>query len=518
MRAPDRLVPLVAALAAAVFLGSAADAGPAAQAGGAAPPPPAAAGRAGDAVVVSAAVSLTEALDTLAREFERERGIPVLVNFGASNILARQIAEGAPVDLFISADPDQMRVAEAAGRLVPGSQVPLLSNRLVVLVPPDGARSIHAVGDLLSPSVRRIAAGDPTAVPAGAYTRRYLESLGLWSALAPKIVPGVSVRAALAAIDAGEVDAAFVYRTDAAVARRAVMAFEVPAGQAPPIIYPAALIAGARHPAAARDLLEYLQGPASMAVFERHGFIPAPAPPPAPPELAAPAPGAGAQPALDWAALWQIGRFTVLVALAATALMLPPAIALAWLLARGRFHGKVILETLVSLPLVLPPVATGVILLDLLGRRGPFGAILANGGIDIVFTWKAVVLAMAAMGFPLVVRTARTGFEQVTRRYEQVAETLGAGPLRVFFTISLPLASRNVVAGGLLGFSRALGEFGATIVVAGSLPGRTRTIAVAMFNFIETGRDAQAGVLLLVSVAIAFAAVWLSNVLARGQG
>lgn len=197
--------------------------------------------------------------------------------------------------------------------------------------------------------------------------------------------------------------------------------------------------------------------------------------------------------------------------------MVPPAIVVAWILARRRFPGKVILETIVSLPLVLPPVATGLILLRLLGRRGPLGAMLASGGIDVVFTWKAVVLAMAIMGFPLVVRTARAGFEQVTRRYEQVAETLGAGPARVFFSISLPLASRNVLAGALLGFSRALGEFGATIVVAGSLPGRTRTLAVAIFGYVETGRDAQAMVLLAVSVVIAFTAVWLSNLLVKGQ-
>ena len=221
---------------------------------------------------------------------------------------------------------------------------------------------------------------------------------------------------------------------------------------------------------------------------------------------------------MDWSSLWRVGSFTIGVALGATVLMLPPGILLAWLLARRRFPGKLVLETLVSLPLVLPPVATGLVLLYVLGRKGPFGAVLSSGGVDIVFTWKAVVAAMAVMGFPLVVRTARAGFEQVTRRYEQVAETLGAGPARVFFTISLPLASRDVLAGALLGFSRALGEFGATIVVAGSVPGRTRTIAVAMFNDIETGQDAQAGLLLGASVAIAFSAVWVSNVLVRGRG
>jgi molybdate transport system permease protein len=211
----------------------------------------------------------------------------------------------------------------------------------------------------------------------------------------------------------------------------------------------------------------------------------------------------------------EIIRFTVAVALAATALMLPPGVALAWLLARGRFPGKALLETLVTLPLVLPPVATGFILLRLLARTGPLGAALERAGIGVIFTWKAVLLAMAVMGLPLVVRTARAGFEQITRRYEQMAETLGAGPWRVFFTVSLPLASRTVLAGALLGFSRALGEFGATIVIAGNIPGETQTVAVAMFGYLETGRDGDAGWLLLASLVISFASVWLSNRLAQ---
>ena len=175
----------------------------------------------------------------------------------------------------------------------------------------------------------------------------------------------------------------------------------------------------------------------------------------------------------------EIARFTAAAALAATLLMLVPGVALAWVLARRRFPGKAVVEALVSLPLVIPPVATGLVLLWLLGRRGPVGRLLEPLGVEIVFTPLAVVIAMAVMGLPLLVRTARPGFEQVTRRYEQIAETLGAGPWRVFATITLPLAARNILAGALLGFSRALGEFGATIVVAGSIPGRTRTLGLA---------------------------------------
>lgn len=216
--------------------------------------------------------------------------------------------------------------------------------------------------------------------------------------------------------------------------------------------------------------------------------------------------------------VWQITWFTIATALAATVIMIPPGLLLAWVLARGRFRGRVLLDTFVSLPLVMPPVATGLLLLMLIAPRGPLGGLLARAGIEVVFTWKAVVLAMAVMGLPLFVRTARSGFEQVDRRYESVAATLGAAPLRVFFTISLPLAAPAVSAATVLGFARAIGEFGATIMIAGSIPGATRTLSVAIYSFAETGRDREAAVLLAISAAIAFAALWLSTRMASRHG
>lgn len=215
---------------------------------------------------------------------------------------------------------------------------------------------------------------------------------------------------------------------------------------------------------------------------------------------------------------WRITWFTLLTASVATLLMLPPGLLLAWLLARGRFRGRVLLETLVSLPLVMPPVATGLVLLLLVAPRGLLGRLLADAGIEVVFTWKAVVLAMAVMGLPLLVRTARVGFEQVDRRYEAAASTLGASPLRVFFTITLPLSLPAVVAGAVIGFARALGEFGATIMIAGSIPGATRTLAVAIYSFAETGRDGEAALLVAISGSIAFLALWLANWLTSRAG
>jgi len=213
--------------------------------------------------------------------------------------------------------------------------------------------------------------------------------------------------------------------------------------------------------------------------------------------------------------LWHITWFTAATAVGATLLVLPFGVAVAWLLARRSFPGKTLIETAVSLPLVVPPVATGLILLKVFGPRGPVGGTLAAIGIDVIFTWKAVVLAMAVMGFPLLVRTVIAGFEQIDRRYEQIASTLGARPMRVFITISLPLAGRAIFAGAMLALARALGEFGATIMVAGSIPGRTRTIPVAIFSFTETGRDGDAVRLMLVSVTLAFAALLAANRLTR---
>jgi molybdate transport system permease protein len=167
---------------------------------------------------------------------------------------------------------------------------------------------------------------------------------------------------------------------------------------------------------------------------------------------------------------------------------------------------------------VLPPVATGLILLLLFSPRGPIGRLLGAIGIEIVFTWRAVVLAMTVMGLPLFVRTVRAGIEQVDRRYEAMAATLGATPLRVFFSVTVPLAYPALAAGAVLGFARAVGEFGATIMIAGSIPGVTRTLPVALYSFAETGRDRDALVLLGISAAIAAAALWIANAVSARAG
>ncbi len=212
---------------------------------------------------------------------------------------------------------------------------------------------------------------------------------------------------------------------------------------------------------------------------------------------------------------WQILGLTLRTAALATLLIVPPGLAVAWLLARRRWRGKPLVETLVALPLVMPPVATGLILLELFGRRGPAGGVLHRLGLDVVFTWRAVVLAMMVMSFPLLVRAARVAFEEVDPRLEQIARTLGARDPRVFVTITLPLAARGILSGVLLAFARAIGEFGATILVAGNIPGRTTTLSLAIYNLVQLGRDTDAFRLLAIAVVIAFAAVWTTETFLR---
>ncbi len=213
---------------------------------------------------------------------------------------------------------------------------------------------------------------------------------------------------------------------------------------------------------------------------------------------------------------WQIVWFTAWVSALSTVIILPFGLALAWVLARRDWPGKSLVETFVTLPLVMPPVATGLILLKLFGRRGAIGGFLHNQlHLDVIFTWRAVLLALSVMSMPLLVRAARVAFEEVNPRLEQIARTLGAGGLRVFFTVTLPLAVRGVIGGMLLAFARALGEFGATIMVAGNIPGKTSTLSLAIFENVQLGDDPRAFRLLGVSVILAFTAVWCSEFFLR---
>jgi molybdate transport system permease protein len=211
----------------------------------------------------------------------------------------------------------------------------------------------------------------------------------------------------------------------------------------------------------------------------------------------------------------EVVLLTLEVAALSTVLIFPLGLGAALALSRYRGPGHGVLETILSLPLILPPTAVGLLLLEALSLRSPLGGWLAARGVEIVFTWRAVVLATAVMSFPLLVRSARTAFEEVDPRLIGLARTLGCGPAAAFFRVTLPLAGRGVLAGTVLAFARALGEFGATVMVAGNIPGRTRTLALAIFHDNQVGRDDRAAVLAGVTAALAFVALWTTERLTR---
>ncbi len=211
----------------------------------------------------------------------------------------------------------------------------------------------------------------------------------------------------------------------------------------------------------------------------------------------------------------QVVFFTLRMAALGTVLILGPGVAIALVLARYQGPGKAALETVLSLPLVLPPTAVGIFLLGALARRGLLGSWLAKWGIEIVFTWKAVLLAMMVMSFPLLVRSARTAFEEVDPRLVGMARVLGCGPLAAFLRVTLPLAWRGVLGGTVLAFSRALGEFGATVMIAGNIPSRTRTLSLAIFHDSQIGRDDRAQLLAVITVVLAFGTLWTAEFITR---
>jgi molybdate transport system substrate-binding protein len=223
-------------------------------------------------LTVFAAASLTDSLKQIGADYKKQTGQAVDFNFEASSMLARQIQEGAPADIFFSADETQMdRLAEKS-LIDPATRHDRLGNTLVVVVPAESTLEIHSAGDLTQNAVKQIALADPKAVPAGVYAKAWLKKLQLWDAVAPKIVPTENVRAALAAVASGNVDAGVVYKTDAAISKRVKIAYEVPRADGPDIRYPVAMVKGIQQPDAARAFLKYLDSDDAANVFKKFGF------------------------------------------------------------------------------------------------------------------------------------------------------------------------------------------------------------------------------------------------------
>ncbi|MSR36957.1 MAG: molybdate ABC transporter permease subunit [Gemmatimonadetes bacterium] len=463
-----------------------------------------------DPILVLAAASLTDALPAVAKLWEATGGAPVQFSFAATSRLAPLAIQGN-ADLFISADQEWMDwVVERAGARVE-DVVPLLGNSLVVAVPAGTTAPPRTLADLAS--LPRLALAGET-VPAGRYARAALEAAGVWDSVAERVVRGESVRSTLEWVARGEAAAGIVYRTDVPVTPGVELAFEIPAAMSPAIVYPGVVLANAPNPAAAAGFLAFLGTAPVQDVFAAAGFDPVgrpPAAPPTPQVTGAPI----AEPIADPASAIML---SLVVGLAATLLGLVPSVLLGRLLARREFPGKTVVSTLILMPLVLPPVVTGFLLLSLLGTRGTFGPALAAMGISVPFTLIAPIVAAVVVGLPFYVLSARGAFEAVDARLEEVSWTLGVRPRATFFLVALPLAVPGIAAGAVLAFARALGEFGATIVLAGNVEGRTRTIPLAVYSLLESPGGSQAAWLLAgASVLLSLLALAGFEVLSRRQ-
>ena len=456
-------------------------------------------------LLVLAAASLTDVLPAVAAAWVSQGGTEVRFSFDATSRLAPQAVEGAPADLFFSADQTWMDWLEERGGIQEGTVRDFLGNSLVVVVPP-GRSALSGPRDLLR--LGRVALAGEN-VPAGRYAQEALETLGLWEGLAGRVVRGGSVRGALEWVRRGEVDAGVVYRTDALAQPSVTVAFTIPPEAYREVRYPAAVLAGSRRPRSAEAFLAFAAGPVGRDIFREAGFqvreaAAAPAPT-GPPVASLPDPVSAV-------------RLSLVVALLATLAGLAPAVGLGWVLARREFRGKALVSTLVFAPLVLPPVVTGFLLLSLVGSQSPVGRALAATGVAIPFTLVGAALAAFVVGLPLYVLSVRGAFEAVDPHYEELSWTLGVPPRDTFRRISLPLALPGIAAGAVLAFARALGEFGATVVLAGNVEGSTRTIALAVYTLLESpsGR-ATTWVLVGASVVLSLLALLGYEALNRRQ-
>ena len=222
---------------------------------------------------VYAAASLSDALKELSVNYEKQTGDRLVFNLGASSTLARQIQEGAPADVFFSADEEKMDALERKGLLLAGTRKSLLSNSLVIIVPTDASQRLNSALDLTNAAIARIAIAEPRSVPAGIYARQYLSKLGLWDKLVDRCVPTENVRAALAAVESGNADAGIVYETDARISKKVRVAYEVPVAEGPKISYPVAVLQDSKHADGAKQFITHLASDAALQVFRKYGFL-----------------------------------------------------------------------------------------------------------------------------------------------------------------------------------------------------------------------------------------------------
>ena len=454
---------------------------------------------------VLAASSLTDALERVAEQYRTDTGssLPVL-GFASSQRLARQVVEGVPADIVATAHPDWMDYLIEEGAVASWATQELLHNEMVVAALDSSTLTAASLSDLQGAGFERLGIANEW-VPAGMYAREVLEHSGVFDSLQSKFIVAASAQATVELGIMNEVDAVFVYRTDVVAEPRLRLLFPMDASAHSPIQYPFALTDQGMSSPEARAFFEYLMSPSAQALFEQYGFSKG--------EFDFLSPPSESRIRHGGTDVLSVGpplQLSLWIALISLFVSIVPAIGLGWLLARRNLMGKALLSTLCLSPLVLPPVVTGVLLLRLFGRSGVLGPYLDSIGIQLVFTQWAAVVAAAVVGFPLLLILVRQAIESVDVRYEQLAQTLGLTPWQAFLRVTLPMALPGIAAGCVLAFARAMGEFGATAMVAGDQPEETRTIALAVYALAERpGSEDGITTLVWLSLGISLCALFV---------
>ena len=434
----------------------------------------------------------------------------VTLHLAATGVLVQQLVAGAPVDAVILADPAWLTPLTQAGWCDPSTAVTLAGNTLVIAgrgPPPHvDAPGAGALLEALGPGAR-VVIGDPSLVALGRYARQSLKSLNLWDLWSPRLLRAPDAPAAAAWVQRGAADAAVLYRTDVPAGGPLHAWLAVDASTHAPIRYVAVAAADSER---GRALITALQGDGVHAALAAHGFAAADADP-------GPAPAAAADrhpdPSIARALVLSLG-----CALAAVLLAAPPAVLLAWGLSRPRPRGRIrralrlAVEAAVLVPIIVPPVVVGYVLLTLAGPD-------ALGTWSPVFSWRGAALAQAVVALPFWVIALRAALVQINPDVLDAARCDGAAGFALLRRVALPLAAPGLLAGGLLAFARALGEFGATLVVAGNIEGETRTVPLAIYTALQTpGGGGAASALVLVAVGLACAAAGVAALLRGGRG
>ena len=461
-------------------------------------------------ITVYAAAGTTVAVRQIADLYEQQTGCKVVTNFASSSTLARQIAAGAEFDVYISANVKWMDFVQENKLIDIDSRSDLLTERLVLITAKDST-----VGNDLSIPERLIqtdgliSIGDPGHVPVGIYTKQALQNMGCWDVIAERTIPAVSVRAAQQNVETGQCELGIVYRAGAIQSDKLCILTEIDPSLHDPIRFIMATAAASQTGTA---FIHYLKTSAAEQIFASTGYTTT-CRPTSTTHTSGTSSGVSAYTVDEWQAF----LISLKVAATCTLVVAAPGIALGYWLAGKPFRGQSLINALVCVPMVIPPVVTGYLALMLLGKNSVIGHWLDNTfGVSLAFSWFGAVTVSAIMGFPLLVRSVKTAVEMIDHRYRHAANTLGAGPVRAFFTITLPLAGPGILAGLILAFARSLGEFGATATFAGNIPGKTQTLSLAIYNFTQIpGAESAAMRLVALSVLLSLAAMLGSELLSH---